>query len=486
MPSTCVFLPEQILAILRDSVNELQDHLREDALLATLRDNGNIEIGFDACIIEPTGAPPFSFRSRGIFLCRPGFAEGQPTRLDDESLHFLLGRACTLIVRHSGLSSHERLEIADAFAAAAGAEPAPVRAAAAATCGDTTSSRLTARLAPELATLDAALDLYLRSVGGTFLEGPIANLGLQIELAEGLLIGNASTVTGGRKAKVLPAPGRRPGRYQSAVEIADMLELYAQRVSPFRFGIEAKVDWDLVRTAHVYTFHGEFDRAGKVRTAPVLIRRRGRKSWLAEGLKHDRIAAAAATWSEKFDRDRWQDVHWLIRIGLAHLEFERIHPFADGNGRIGRLAMHLHLAETGKPLLPLEAAIWRKRQEYLVAIDKAITGGNSERFLRFLLRAAIDAIRIGQELLEDLHPIQRRLTAAIRENKLMLGRCNFGAAQLIGHLLLEVCDLNFVLDVSVNTAASALEKSGDLQLIDLDGNQRWVIPGVQDALKKAI
>jgi hypothetical protein len=156
------------------------------------------------------------------------------------------------------------------------------------------------------------------------------------------------------------------------------------------------------------------------------------------------------------------------------------------NGRLGRLVMHLQIAEGGQPLFPLEAAIRRSRQSYLAAIDEAIASGQPEPFLRFLITACADAIRIGRILLEELRPIQLRLTAALRETQLVTRRHPLLIAQLMAHLVLEHRDFDYIFELPSHGVIRLLEKSYGLETIDVDGQSSWIIPGLQDAIKRAI
>ena len=79
----------------------------------------------------------------------------------------------------------------------------------------------------------------------------------------------------------------------------------------------------------------------------------------------------------------------LVRAGLVHYQFEAIHPFLDGNGRIGRLLMILLLGEWNllpQPLLNLSVYFERYRQEYYDLLLSVSQKGNWESWLRFFLR----------------------------------------------------------------------------------------------------
>lgn len=83
------------------------------------------------------------------------------------------------------------------------------------------------------------------------------------------------------------------------------------------------------------------------------------------------------------------DVHILIRSCVFHYELELIHPFADGNGRIGRLWHTLLLSKWNPAFawLPVESIIHDRQQEYYAAINASNDAGESTVFIEFMLSA---------------------------------------------------------------------------------------------------
>lgn len=98
------------------------------------------------------------------------------------------------------------------------------------------------------------------------------------------------------------------------------------------------------------------------------------------------------------------DVHMLIRSCVFHYEFELIHPFADGNGRVGRLWHTLLLSKWNPTFawLPVESMIHDRQQEYYKAINASNDVGESTVFVEFMLStikaSLMDAIKASDEM----------------------------------------------------------------------------------------
>lgn len=105
------------------------------------------------------------------------------------------------------------------------------------------------------------------------------------------------------------------------------------------------------------------------------------------------------------------DLPPLVELALIHYQFETIHPFLDGNGRIGRLLISLFLCQQGiltKPLLYLSAFFEHRRQEYYDRLLEVSQRGAWREWIDFFLQAVIeqsgDAVRRARQLL-DLHRV---------------------------------------------------------------------------------
>jgi len=131
---------------------------------------------------------------------------------------------------------------------------------------------------------------------------------------------------------------------------------------------------------------------------------------------------------ERFVHDESSDLPRLVTAGLAHAQFETIHPFLDGNGRIGRLLITLLLCDFGvlhEPLLYLSLYFKEHRDEYYRLLDLARLEGDWEAWLGFFLQGAAEtadeavatARDLGRLFGEDRGRIQalgRRAGSALR------------------------------------------------------------------------
>ena len=87
--------------------------------------------------------------------------------------------------------------------------------------------------------------------------------------------------------------------------------------------------------------------------------------------------------------------HPLVASSVFHYEFEFIHPFEDGNGRLGRLWQTLILTRW-KPLfahVPVESVVRARKSGYYEAIERSSGAGESTPFIRFMLEAILGAVR---------------------------------------------------------------------------------------------
>ncbi len=109
----------------------------------------------------------------------------------------------------------------------------------------------------------------------------------------------------------------------------------------------------------------------------------------------------------------------LIDCALLHYQFETIHPFLDGNGRIGRLLITLFLYEKkiiSKPLLYLSLYFKKNRQEYYDRLTMVRNRGNYEQWIEFFLKGLIETAESGIETIKKIHTLQNDKKELILKN----------------------------------------------------------------------
>ena len=172
---------------------------------------------------------------------------------------------------------------------------------------------------------------------------------------------------------------------------------------------------------------------------------------------------------ENFIHNYKIEVPHLIRIAIAHYQFETIHPFLDGNGRLGRLMITLYLVSTGlldKPTLYLSDFFERKKSLYYDNLTFVRTSNNLVQWIKFFLVAVIETSDKGISTFREI----LRLKENIEGVKLLsLGKRINNAKKLVTFLykkpLINVKDVENLLNVTTKPANAIIQEFEKLRIL---------------------
>ena len=181
---------------------------------------------------------------------------------------------------------------------------------------------------------------------------------------------------------------------------------------------------------------------------------------------HDEVTELMADLEKFWHNDEIQVPH-LIRIAISHYQFETIHPFLDGNGRIGRLLITLYLVGNeflNKPSLYLSDFFERNRVAYYDFLTAVRISDNLIQWIKFFLTAIIKTAEKGQQTFKDILNLRDEMAEKI----VSLGRKAENARKLILHLyrkpVLNVSTASKLLDLTPRAANALIN---DLERLDI-------------------
>ena len=199
-------------------------------------------------------------------------------------------------------------------------------------------------------------------------------------------------VTAVLNGKHVLAPPKDIAEVKNAYEIYECWE----KLDPYSL--------DDLLTAHGIMTRGLVDESGVFRTRPVgVVDSHGRILHFGTLPQYvPNLVMELLNWAKT------SEIHMLIRSCVFHYELELIHPFADGNGRVGRL-WHTLLLSRWNPAfawLPVESIIHNHQQEYYDAINASNDAGESTIFIEFMLSviksSLIETIKIEDEMRDEM------------------------------------------------------------------------------------
>lgn len=170
---------------------------------------------------------------------------------------------------------------------------------------------------------------------------------------------------------------------------------------------------------------------------------------------------------EKFANDELNPLPDLIKIAIIHYQFETIHPFLDGNGRVGRLLITLYLVDKGilkQPILYLSDFFERNRMLYYDNLMRARTHNDINQWLKFFLTGVIEISKNGVETFNGIMQLQKNLDIKLQT----LGIRSLEAQKIIDYLYQNpVIDASKVEKIINKSKATHYKLIADLERLEI-------------------
>lgn len=155
------------------------------------------------------------------------------------------------------------------------------------------------------------------------------------------------------------------------------------------------------------------------------------------------------------------DLDVLIKAALIHYQFETIHPFLDGNGRVGRLLITLFLMEKKvltTPALYISYFLKKNRVEYYDRMTEVRNKGNYEQWVKFFLQAIMESAEDATQAVDELVALHDANIEKIRG----MGRASKNAMLVFQYLeanpIIEIRKTAEALDITFNTVSNAVAR----------------------------
>jgi Fic family protein len=208
------------------------------------------------------------------------------------------------------------------------------------------------------------------------------------------------------------------------------------------------------------------------------------QNWIGSSLKdatfipphHNEITELMSD-LEKFIHNEENKVPHLIKIAIIHYQFETIHPFLDGNGRIGRLLISLYLVSAGvliKPSLYLSDFFEKNKSHYYNNLTNTRVLNNLTQWILFFLAGIIETSQNSIQVFKDIISLKEKLETNILPK---LGSKIENGQQLIKHLyqnpIIEAKSISNLLKVHPSTSNRLINKFVELNVLtELTGYKR--------------
>lgn len=170
---------------------------------------------------------------------------------------------------------------------------------------------------------------------------------------------------------------------------------------------------------------------------------------------------------EKFAHSAEHPFPELLKIALIHYQFETIHPFLDGNGRVGRLLITLYLVEKRllkKPILYLSDFFERNRTLYYDNLMRVREKGDLKQWFKFFLVGVIETAQSGIQTFDQILKLQKEVEAKLQSLGSRSSKAQTILSYLYQHPIIDVNRVRELTDVSNPSAYKLIE---DLEKLDV-------------------
>lgn len=215
-------------------------------------------------------------------------------------------------------------------------------------------------------------------------------------------------------------------RSNLSIELHEILNYVETAELAFAMIRDRAITVDLAATLQARLVAGtesDTDAAGRLRDHQVLIGPQGSRVTEARFVptpEGDLLRAGMDDW-EAWLAGPGENFEPITRIALAHYQFETLHPFNDGNGRIGRLLMLLTLMQSGvlaHPLLTISARLAEVRVDYQDQLSLVSQTGDYEAWIRFVARVVRDQSDATTRKIAQLIELHEEIQATVRSNRI--------------------------------------------------------------------
>lgn len=170
---------------------------------------------------------------------------------------------------------------------------------------------------------------------------------------------------------------------------------------------------------------------------------------------------------EKFANDELNPLPDLVKIAIIHYQFETIHPFLDGNGRVGRLLITLYLVAKGilkQPILYLSDFFENNRLLYYDNLMRVRTNNDLNQWLKFFLIGVIETAKKGVITFDGIMQLQKNLEITVKS----LGNRSVDAKKVIAFMYSQpIVDVAKIEGVIQKSNVTAYKLISDLERLDV-------------------